>query len=516
MELIQKNIHMDRVSAEALSQFTLEDDVNIPDSKPDVDSLSLEKGMVVIDELKCLNDSVTVKGRMQYSVLYHTKEDGGRLVSLEGYIPFEEKINLQGANPSDITMAEGKVEDLSVGMINSRKLGVQSLITMQVWTEELYDEEAPIGFAGADGVEYRQVMMNIAQIAISKNDIFRIREEITLPAGYANIFQILWNDVALGDVEFRAMEEKIMLQGDIHLFVLYEGEGEERPVRSFETTVPFDGSLECHGCAEGMIPDIYYRVGQPELTVRPDLDGEERVIGVEMAMDIPVRIYEEEELGILSDMYGITKEFSTISHRANLRRLLSRVTGKTKVNDRIRIVGDHPSILQLLHSEATVLMEAQQAVQSGILLRGSLNVKVMYITGDDEQPYASVTEQFPYEYTLEVPGVTQEDCGRVRIQVEQLQVTMLDGEEMDVKAVLSFDTTVFKNIPMDLIGRVEETELDSARLNSLPGMIIYMVKAGDNLWNIGKRYYVPVEAIRQMNGLESDELRVGQKLLIVV
>ena len=46
-------------------------------------------------------------------------------------------------------------------------------------------------------------------------------------------------------------------------------------------------------------------------------------------------------------------------------------------------------------------------------------------------------------------------------------------------------------------------------------MVVYMVKAGDNLWNIGKKYYVPVDNLRSLNGLESDELKAGQKLLIV-
>ena len=42
-----------------------------------------------------------------------------------------------------------------------------------------------------------------------------------------------------------------------------------------------------------------------------------------------------------------------------------------------------------------------------------------------------------------------------------------------------------------------------------------MVKEGDNLWNIGKKYYVPVEGLRQLNALDSDEVKPGQKLLIV-
>ena len=108
-----------------------------------------------------------------------------------------------------------------------------------------------------------------------------------------------------------------------------------------------------------------------------------------------------------------------------------------------------------------------------------------------------------------------EDMGMVRGEVEQLQVTMLDGEEMDVKAILSFSTIAFRNVPLNMIRDVQISDLDTAVLASLPGMAVYVVRPGDNLWNIGRKYYVPVDTLRSVNRLVSDELKVGQKLLIV-
>ena len=513
MELIKRNIHMDRIKTQAVTQFTLEDDVNIPDTKPDVNSLNLEKGELVIEEMKPGTDAVTIRGNLRFVLLYHTLEEGSSLVVLEGKLPFEEKMNLRGAMPADAVEVDAEIEDLTAGMINSRKLNIQSLITLTARVEELYDEEAPIAIHGDEKCEYRRIPLNIAQIAICKNDIFRLKEEITLPSNYPNIFQILWDNISLGDVEFKVMEEKLTVSGDVHLFVLYEGEGEEHPVRPFETTVPFSGVLECHGCREGMLPDIRYRLGRKELTVRPEFDGEERSIGMELVLDIGIRIYEEENLEMISDIYGVSNEIETLTHRADLRRLLSRVTGKTKVTDRIHVA--EGSVLQLLHSEGTVSLEQQSIVENGILLQGSMQIKVMYITGDDDSPYGCAQAQIPYQYTLEVPDIAPEDMGKVHAEAEQRQVTMLDGEEMDVKAVLSLSTAVFKNIPVNLIGEVKVGELDSGRMSSLPGIVIYMVKEGDNLWNIGKKYYVPVDTLRELNALENDELRPGQKLLIV-
>ncbi len=513
MELIKRNIHMDRVKTEAVTQFTLEDDLNIPDSKPDVNTLNLEKGELVIDEIRPGADFVNVRGYLAYVILYHTREEGSSLVALDGRVAFDERVNLRGVVPADSVSVDGQVEDLTVSMINSRKLNIQSLITLSAKVEELYDEEAPVSIHGDEKAEYRRMPLEAAQIAICKNDIFRLKEEVSLPSNYPNIFQILWDNISLGDMDFKVMAEKITLSGEVHLFLLYEGEGEEHPIRSYETTIPFSGELECHGCREGMLPDIRCRMGQKELAVRPDFDGEERSIGLEMVLDFAIRIYEEESLEIISDIYGVSNEISTVTHRADLRQLLAKVTGKTKVTDHIHVKSGN--VLQLLHSEGTVALEQQTVVENGIQLQGSLTVKVMYITGEDDAPYGCTQAQIPYQYTLEVPDIAPEDVDAVQGAVEQLQVTMLDGEEMDVKAVLNFSTVVFKTVPVELISQVSVSPLDTGRMSSLPGMVVYMVKDGDNLWNIGKKYYVPVDALRKMNNLESDELKSGQKLLIV-
>ena len=57
MELVKKNIHMDFIKAKAATQLVLEDDMNLPDVKPDMDCICLEKGNVVIEEAKAYADS---------------------------------------------------------------------------------------------------------------------------------------------------------------------------------------------------------------------------------------------------------------------------------------------------------------------------------------------------------------------------------------------------------------------------------------------------------------------------
>ena len=52
MELVRRNIHMDRIKGQASTQITLEDDINILDSRPDASKLIYDRGSVALEEIK--------------------------------------------------------------------------------------------------------------------------------------------------------------------------------------------------------------------------------------------------------------------------------------------------------------------------------------------------------------------------------------------------------------------------------------------------------------------------------
>ena len=473
----------------------------------------MERGKVIIDEATTHADEVTVRGRLLFTVLYHTDEEQHVLSTVEGKVSFEEKLHMPGLNGADTVKAEGCLEDLSIGIINSRKLSIQSVVNLNVCAEDIYDEEVPIGLHGEEKVEYRRSPMEIAQIAICKNDIYRLKEEINLPSNYPNILQILWSNLVLDDVEFRPMGEKLSIQGELKVQVIYESD--EMGIRSYESPLPFSGNIECHGCREGMIPAISYCIGQQELTIRPDNDGEERVIALEALIDLKLKCYEEAKVELITDVYGVKNDLTVTEKEVTLQRLLAKTTGKQKVTEHVRIGAGNSSILQLLHSEGSVLLDKVETDVNSITMMGSIPIQVLYISGDDRKPYDALRTQIPYKYEMEINGIRPEDTLDVQMALEQMQVTILDGEELDVKAVPTFMVTVFQQEKKKLVSDISTAPLDTKKLSNLPGMAIYTVKPGDSLWSIGKKYYISVDRLRKMNELSTDELQVGQKLLII-
>lgn len=83
-----------------------------------------------------------------------------------------------------------------------------------------------------------------------------------------------------------------------------------------------------------------------------------------------------------------------------------------------------------------------------------------------------------------------------------------------------FNTTVedlmkYNNLSSDVITvgtvlTIPTTTDSSANLNSS----MYVVKAGDTLWNIAKRYNTTVEILMMMNNLNTDLITIGQRLMV--
>ena len=100
-------------------------------------------------------------------------------------------------------------------------------------------------------------------------------------------------------------------------------------------------------------------------------------------------------------------------------------------------------------------------------------------------------------------------------QMTQLHASLKDGNQLEWRGVIQLHMPLYDIEQEDILQEIQIGELDSQKLEKLPGFAIYFVKKGDTLWQIGKKYYVSVEKIKEINQLTSDEIKPGDRLLIV-
>ena len=106
--------------AKSFSQITLDDDFIVRDNKPDVVRVIYSRGDIMVEDTKVGNQVVWISGKLRFSTLYQSDDENHRLESINGEVPFQEKVIMDEVEEGDEVFVDMTIEDLSVGIINSR------------------------------------------------------------------------------------------------------------------------------------------------------------------------------------------------------------------------------------------------------------------------------------------------------------------------------------------------------------------------------------------------------------
>lgn len=515
MELVKKNIHFNRMAKEARNQITLEEDVNIPDTKEDIESILFRNYRVIVEEVRAGEQKVHIRGKMLYTILYRSEETG-RLCAMEGSIPIDEQLYMEGVGSGDKVMVKTMVEDFSVGIINSRKISIQSILELYAYVQEMYDEQITTGIENAE-CEIQHKECDFTQMAVCKKDIFRFRENVNIPNNMPNVEDIVFSAMQVQDLEYKPLDDQLSVQGKVHVFVIYDGERDSRD-QMYQATIPFNAMIECSGSNMNMTPEISYDIADSQMHLETDFDGEARSFAVEMVMELDIKLYEPQKVAVLWDTYGIQKELTPVVENINYDVLTARPVGNIKVSEKMKLEDVENGQAKVLYSDGRSVLEKCEVTDEGIMLSGIVICQVLYQTGMEGNDYQSMQCVIPFTKAVEMPeGMSEDSKANCKAQTSlwQLQCTPdMDGN-MEVKAAIAYDVLVFEKMEGRNITAIDVKEMDMEKCNNLPSMAIYFAKPGDTLWEMGKKYCVPIKLIKDMNHMSSDEMKAGDKVLIV-
>ena len=533
MQLNKIKLHSCTTFASAQSQITLDDDYNVPDYRPDIVKVLKEKGELHFDEAKAAAGAAWLKGRLVFRVLYRSDQENGKISCLKGEIPFQEKLNMDGVQEYDVIQASGEIEDLTIGVIHSRKISVRAVILLKTEEPQEKEDELCVGIEADDGCEKRYRNTNILQLLCMKRDQCRQKSEITLPSSKPNVQEILWKSLEIRNLDTKMGQDGVKLSGEVLISVLYQEEEETDRVQWYETVIPLDCGVECDAGTEA---DIIYKVkarpASMELEVKPDYDGEERVLVLELVMNLDIRVWKEQEISMLEDVYSLKKEIIPVCTGVTLHHISVKNDSQCRLTEQMELAESQEKILQICSCEGTVHLESTELTEQGVRAEGILVTELLYITTDDQMPIGSAREIYPFEQLIEIPQQTARternkleelealerknklqtelDC-----RISQLSAVMLDQDHVEIKAVIGLDLLAFEQEQIDNITDTREDPLDMEQLQKRPGLVGYIAKDGDSLWSIAKENHSTVEDILRDNHRTDEDLRRGEKILIV-
>ena len=513
LELKKESIQMLRIKNKAASQVTFDEDYNVPDVKPDIGRMVQSKADVSMDEVRLSEGRALLKGTLNVDLLY-VGEKEGRIYSLSAKLPLDEIINLEGIEGGDKLCLNWEIEDLSVHVIHSRKLNIKAIVTFYAVVDEQAKIELPVSLDDPT-VSVKKKDIRLMSLCVHKKDTLRIKDDITLASNRPNVENLLWYTIEPRNLDLRPEENKLRVKGELAVFILYTGAEEDALPQWLEYTMPFNSEVECNGCSEELIPHIEVALIHQGVEVKPDPDGEERILQVDAVLELNMKMYREEDHELILDAYSPLKECVLHGRKEVLESLLVRNFSKCRLTDRIEVKENQGKVLQLCHSSGKVKVDKTRVTEKGIVAEGIVALKILYIIGNDEMPFYSMDAMLPFTHLIEAKDIGQDCTYFLKAELEQLSTAMADGAEIEVKAAVGLNVLVFRQWEEQVIESVEEQPLDRKKIENMPGITVYIVKTGDSLWDIARKFYTTVDEICSVNSLTEKEVKPGQPLILV-
>lgn len=505
MDVNKNCIHMNKMTGKLTQNITLDEDFNLGEKKDDIVGKIHENGYVVIEKCAMRDEKVVVGGFLCFTFLY-ASENG--YDSYSSKIPFEEAYAFYDAGEGDVLRCDACVMDLSTSVINSRKIDVKAIVSIEV-TASCINDETVVDFMDIENLQVKTNRLDVLQLVVSKKDTVRVRESMNIPREYPNIDNVLWYELTALGVETRPMEGYVDVRGSMCIAGIYCGEDGKR--FSISNMVPFTGKVELPECLEKLPVDIIVSTNDKSLIVRQDANGEMRIIDAEMILALDIRVYDERQYEILNDAYSPNYELELVGDSMEYDRFVL----KNILNCRLEKTFDvpQPNIVNVLSCTGKINVDEMNYTEKGVEIEGAVTADIIYLSSDGNYSFARY--EMPFEEKLDVPHMDEKYMVNVRPGSMSVTASLKESGNVSIKTDARIEFFVTEKAVADVVREVNIEAPDYDRIKKLPGIAGYITRDGDTLWDIAKKYCTTMSKIMEDNDLSSENLVPGLKLVLI-
>ncbi|MBR3002629.1 MAG: DUF3794 domain-containing protein [Clostridia bacterium] len=497
----KENLCINKLVTSKKEIIFIEKDMIVPDAKPDILSTICTSGVVCLYKTELQDEKVRMDGAINTYIMYLAEngEDKVRGINLE--LDFSESINVPNAREGMHLKLDVKIKSIECKVINGRKIGVKA--TLEVSIEVYSNEEIQIVNNIEDDENIQILKEDLKVNSLVGIGDTKIYAKETIPVqNIDNIAEILKVNLSIGDKDLKISYNKILSKAEAKLKIMYLTE--DNRISSVTGQIPLVGFIDIPNVAEGNICNTNYEIKNIIIKLNAP---EEHSINVEMEVVVKCMVYEEKQINLIQDMYSPYDNLSFNKKQVNTMINTKQLNDTKQIREKINL--NDISNKNLIDVDITPNLSSESRINNPNQFDGELECNFTFVDANlgVEQKYVKI----PFEYTVtDMP----ENCNsNFDMQISNEDFVIQDGGDINCNIDMNILSTLSENRSLNIIEEVEKAE--EAVSDQDYSVVVYIVKKGDTLWNIAKRFRTTVDFIARTNGIEDEnQIQVGQKLYI--
>ncbi len=515
LELVKEAVRLNQPIGEDSTQTIVENDIIVPDIKPDIARILLLDGDAYINSTESASDKLLIGGTVRYKILYISDDPEQPLKSINTTSGFQYTMDIPGTRQGMQCRVKCNIEHMEFEILNSRKVNVKSIVSLNARVTDQLEQFIARDFEGADNVQVLRNTVSVNSYIGDSDTGCPVRETLEIPAGKPAMLEVLRNDVKITGKEYKVTDNKIIAKGELNVSTLYIGDDETRSIQFMEHAVPFSHFIDIPGADETSCCNVEIDIGEMSFEIDEDADGELRQLRGEVMLNVYSECFGKKEIELVEDAYS--PEFRMVLEKEQLQmeELAAEDKSQVTLKETVEVDEEFPEIYEVFNLLGKLSISDSEVTTDRITIEGVIGCNILYLANSEEQPVFCVDREIPFKQTLDVKGARAGMKLDADMSIENCSYSIVSPREAEVRFVVEMLTRVNKQVNIPVISRVTEQALDRTRMERQPSITIYFAQQGDTLWKVAKKYYTTIEELRKNNEYgNSDVLSPGDQILI--
>lgn len=504
VDVNKEKICINKLVCEKKELFFVEEDVIVPDTKPDILNTINLNGNVCILKKEVMDGKIKLEGSVNTYVMYIPDSKNCNLRGLNTCINFTKMLNIDECREGMIVVSNFNVKDLECKVLNGRKINIRAGIEACIKLYSNEDLDIIDKVNNIDDIQTLEEDFNINSLIGSGTTKIYVKDTLNIEQN-DDLEEILKSEINLINNDIKISYNKVLSKCEIDVKIMYLTQ--DNRIGTVQGKIPAVGFIDMQNISEDSICDMKNEI--KNIVIRPN-SSEEHSIYIEIELETMCIAYEKKEINIIQDLYsptidlGLSQKKIVTSNNKIIKNKNFTVTSKTNI----------PDIVQgnLLDVEIGTNITKEQITSSKIIYEGELVLN--FIFSKENNSVNSKLSKIPFDFFVENPTMEEFINIETTKTILNKNFSVKTNGDIECSIDMEFTTEFYQNISINIIDNIEVQE-NRDFAGDYDSLIIYIVQPGDTLWKIAKKYKSTVEQISRMNGIENEnKIYPGEKIYI--
>ncbi len=301
-----------------------------------------------------------------------------------------------------------------------------------------------------------------------------VEDDINVPDVNPDVYRIIEPNAVVLIKDCEVLTDKVLVNGQVLINVLYAAEVEGRPLSSIDISVNFSQSVEIPGVKPRMKESINALIQHIDCSMINS-----RKLNIRVIMDLRCKVEEIFELSIASDVRGLS-DIQILREQCSFKQLAGYNRDQYEISEKINLEEEKPEISRILRSNVRNLIKEDKVVDGRVEINGVLGVDMLYTSLDENNTVNYMEYEIPYAQYIEIPEadrsmecVTDVTVGQIFMDVEENETG--ERKKINLNSILNVTAKVFKSAEVDAVSdayspsNVIEIGKDQVNMNEFVG-----------------------------------------------